>query len=218
MGLFRFTVTFQGSSLLPEDQYVNSFHFDSVEPVIITDYDNVRDMLRDFYNLIPSPGTSSIASFMSNRIQTAVTVRAYALEDEKPRAPRYESTFNLATRATADPMPEEVSLVLSFERPRVSGVPQSRRRNRVYLGPFAESANDVNARPASQLRITMARAARDMLDASNASVRWTWEVFSPTYEEHGPVRGGWVDNAWDTQRRRGQASTERTLWDEGIPV
>lgn len=218
MAFYRFTVTFQGSSLLPEDQYVNSWHFDHVEPVVISDYDNVRDMLRDFYNLIPASSTNSIASFMSNRIQTPVIVRAYDLGDPMPRAPRYESTFNLATRATGDPLPEEVALVLSFERPRVSGVPQSRRRNRVYLGPFAETANGTDARPSLALRTVMARSARDMLDASNASVRWTWEVNSPTYGEHGPVVGGWVDDAWDTQRRRGQSSSSRLLWTDALPA
>lgn len=218
MAFYRFTVTLQGASLLPEDQYVNSFHFDHVEPVVITDYDNVRDMLRDFYAAVPAGGTNSICSFLSNRIQTVATVRAYDLGDAKPRAPRYESTFNLAARGSGDPMPEEVALVLSFERPRISGTPQSRRRNRIYLGPFAESANDTNARPIPALTTTMGRAARDLLDASNTSVRWTWEVNSPTYDEHGPVVGGWIDNAWDTQRRRGQASSTRTLWNDEIPA
>lgn len=218
MAFYKFTVTLQGSSLLPEDQYVNTFHFDSVEPVVITDYDNVRDMLADFYNLVPSPSTTSIAGFMSNRIQTLATVKGYDLGDPLPRAPRYESSFNLATRASGDPLPEEVALVLSFQRPKESGQPQSRRRNRIYLGPFAESANGTDARPSVALQTTIARSARDMLDASNASVRWTWEVNSPTYNEHGPVHDGWVDNAWDTQRRRGQASTSRLLWDEGTPV
>lgn len=218
MAFYRFTVTLQGASLLPEDQYVNSFHFDHVEPVVITDYDNVRDMLRDFYAVSPVGGTGSISSFMSSRIQTVATVRAYDLGDPIPRAPRYESTFNMAARASGDPLPEEVALVLSFERPRISGTPQSRRRNRIYLGPFAESANGTDARPSAALRTNIARAARDMLDASNASVRWTWEVNSPTYNEHGPVVGGWIDDAWDTQRRRGQASSTRLLWDDAVPV
>jgi hypothetical protein len=40
----------------------------------------------------------------------------------------------------------------------------------------------------------------------------TWSVWSEANQTASPVRDGWVDDAWDTQRRRGLDSSARTTF------
>jgi hypothetical protein len=216
MTLYKFTVTFQDAGGLPENQIVNTWHFWD-EPGFVTDFDNVRDMLDDFYCTQPFGGTGSIVSFMSPGLAATVLVKAYNPSDPIPRTPVYESSFTRPNTSTGDPLPREVALVCSFQLPPISGTPQARRRNRVYLGPFGETANGTDGRPVLALRTNIARAARDLIDASNASLNWDWYVWSDTYQEGGPVQEGWVDDAWDTQRRRGLPATARTQFSDSLP-
>lgn len=212
--LYKFQVTIPTDSGIPKDSITNTFHFVN-DSAFATDFDNVRDMLRDFYTVAPLPGSGSIASFMAKSLTGPATVKAYNMAAPIPRAPDYESTFAITFGSTQPDLPAENSIVLSFQAPRESGLPQARRRNRVYLGPFSEGANTDAGRPGIGPRI--ASAARDMLEASDSSVAWRWVIYSPTTEEFHLVTNGWVDNAWDTQRRRGLAPTTRTTWTDSTP-
>lgn len=220
MALYRFDVIFDADNAMPADSIVNTWHFNNPAAGLPpSDFDNVRDMLEDFYNAVPAGSTISIASQMPGGLfQNTVRVRAYNLDDPLPRVPVYQSTFTATLSSSGDPMPTEVSLVLSISAAPVSGVPMARRRNRKYLGPFVEGANGTDARPSLALRLTIARAARDLLDAAQASASWGWRVYSPTTGDDFEPVSGWVDNAWDTQRRRGLAATERTVWSEDLPA
>jgi hypothetical protein len=51
-----------------------------------------------------------------------------------------------------------------------------------------------------------------MKAAAIASASWDWVVYSPTDDAYHEVANGWVDNAWDTQRRRGYKPTSRTTF------
>lgn len=212
--LFKFQVTIGTDSGIPRDAITNTWHFVN-DSAVATDFDNVRDMLRDFYTVVPTPGSGSIASFMSKSLNGPAIVKAYNMAAPIPRAPAYESSFPITFASTSDDLPSECAIVLSFQAPRESGLPQARRRNRVYLGPFASSANSASGRPGIAARV--ASAARDMLEASDSSVAWRWVTYSPTTEEFHLVTNGWVDNSWDTQRRRGLAPTTRTTWTDSTP-
>lgn len=215
MAVYRFQVTFPTDTALPADYVTNTWHFSSVgELPIITDFDNVRDMLDDFYSEVPTGKSNSIMSLMSNTLNTPALVKAYALEDPEPRAPVYESTFTGSYGSSS--LPAEVALCLSFQATRASGQPQSRRRNRVYLGPFADQGTN-QERPSAAMCETITAAARDLLQAADASVNWTWVIWSPTEGEDYEVNNGWVDNSWDTQRRRGVSPSTRYLWDDDSP-
>jgi len=104
---------------------------------------------------------------------------------------------------------------LSFQGERTSGQSQARRRGRVYLGPFGSSAGDTTSgRPSSGLRGGIITAAAAFGVQSQAAIEWVWGVISTA----GPsmsfseVKDGWVDDAWDTQRRRGEGATLRTTF------
>ena len=176
-------------------------------------------MLFDFYDAEMAPLSLAITDFMSNdAVGANWTVRAYDLSDPLPRAPVYQSGFTVTHLGNGNPLPSEVSLVVSIQAAPESGVPQARRRNRKYLGPFSVLGLEPPGRPTQPLILTVARAARDLLNAAQASLSWGWRVYSPTTGEDMEPVGGWVDDAWDTQRRRGLASSERELWSDALPT
>nr|CRY96814.1 hypothetical protein [uncultured prokaryote] len=221
MAICLYQVIFSSESGLPEDQIVNTFHFEGDAAV---DPDNPVDMLFDFYKLPPAGGgTALIASMPGQLLGTTMTVKGYDLEEAKPRVPFVETTTSISP-SVSNALPGEVAMCLSFQAAAESGQPQARRRNRVYLGPFIENTN-VGSRPTPTIRSTAIRAARDMLVAANASINWKWVVYSPTTAAasspsaaYWPVQNGWVDNAWDSQRRRGWSPTTREIWTATIPA
>ena len=202
---------------IPADTIVNTWHFDNTA-FPVSDWDNVRDMLRDFYDA-QSVGTFSITQFMTEEsVQSEWSIAGYNLDDPEPRAPLYESSFEVTgLNESAVPLPREVALVLSMQAEPVSGVPQARRRNRKYLGPFGINALANDGRPSPNLRNVIAYSARDLLNAAQASASWGWRLYSPTTSQTMEPHDGWVDDAWDTQRRRGWDLTSRTLWSEELP-
>lgn len=219
MPLYRFDVVIPSVTALPEDVTVNTWHFFNGSPVLPSDFDNVRDMLFDFYDVEQATLNLAITDFMSNdAVGANWVVRAYDLSDPLPRAPVYTSGFTVTHLGNANPMPSEVALVLSIQAAPESGVPQARRRNRKYLGPFSVLGLEAPGRPSLPLMLTIGRAAKELLNAAQASLSWGWRVYSPTTDLDLEPVGGWVDNAWDTQRRRGLASSLREPWSETLPV
>lgn len=202
-GVFRFDVLIPSDTGLPSDTMVNTWHFEETGAPY-GNYDNVRDMLADFYNLMDGYMAGAL-------IQNDLTVKAYDLAQPEPRVPVYEGVIEI-TPAAGVPLPSEVALVLSIRADYESGTSSARRRNRKYIGPIVGAQNAGNGRPTTTLVNGLCGAASDMLAAAQASVSWTWVVYSPTDGEAHPVIGGWVDDSWDTQRRRGLDPTSRTTW------
>lgn len=209
--IHRFVVTLPHVSGISEDRATNTWHFERPTiPVPVTDYDNVRDMLADFYVMQPPGASNSIASHMSPTISGFAAVAAYDLEEPSPRRPVYESTFPIAG-AGGTALPSEVAVCMSFQAARSSGVAQASRRNRIYLGPWGVPANE-NGLVKSSLQTIIVKAGQELAAAADASATWNWVVYSPKKHEAYPVHDGWVDNAFDTQRRRGISATGRSTF------
>lgn len=221
MSVHRFDVIFQSTTNLPEDNMVNTWHFNGDPTFPATDFDNVRDMLKDFYTAIPgTTGASTrISQYMpSSLINATALVKAYDLADPVPRVPVYESSFALVSLTSSAPLPAEVALCISFQGEAESGTNPARRRNRKYLGPWASTVSGNDGRPTPTLRAVIAGAGRRLKEAADASVTWEWCWYSPTDSANGVVDNGWVDNAWDTQRRRGPAPTTRSTFTDSTPA
>lgn len=215
-GLHVFQWAFQGVSGLAEDQFVNSWHF-VMSGVLGPDYENVEDMLYNFYTGDSLSEAPSIANFMTvENITGDYTLKAYNLEDPKPRTPVFESSGSVSPGG-ADSLPTECAAVLSFQAVVESGENQKRRRNRVYLGPFGEAANN-NGLLADTLVERLLFQGRSLKNESAGSSTWSWHIYSPTDDNAEPVWSGWVDNAWDTQRRRGIRKTARGIFNALQPT
>lgn len=206
MALHRLQTIFQDTTLMPEHARVNTTYWDPVPASPLPNPIDLVDMVWEFYNT--DAPTQSITDFYgAGGYSGLVEFKLYDMSDPEPRRPVYETTRSYTPISNQQMLPHEVALCLSFQADPVSGVPQARRRGRIFLGPLAEAASS-QARPSTSILNVVETAAQRLLDESGLGA-WKWQVYSRTSQTHATVTGGWIDNAWDTQRRRGNAPTAR---------
>lgn len=214
MAEFRCQVTIPAVTSIAEDALVNVWGVAGA-PSDAGDWaPDFAGNIKDFYD--------AWATYRSTLFNWAgAGLKVYRLSDPKPRAPRYEAALGLVASKASTTLPTEVAVCLSFQALQLSGAPQARRRGRIYLGPFGTNAAQSNAsRPDTGLTGSISLAAKNLLIASDSnSEGWKWAILSPTGVP-GPteaiayslVDNGWVDDAWDTQRRRGLAPATKFAW------
>jgi hypothetical protein len=204
MSVTRVQVTLKTVDANPENFVTNSWAvFTGVPPINVA---ATVTSFKDFYDDIN-------ATYWSNAIaQNGHIVKFYALPGTPPNYPFAESTFNLAAAPTGVPLPSECAIVLSMQGTRTAGAPQARRRGRVYLGPWGSAAN-TTGRPTPALATQIASAVQTLntnLEAQSPISRLN--VWSQADGQGVEITDGWIDNAWDTQRRRGLQYTSRTTY------
>lgn len=200
---FKAQVTLAMASNIPEDNVVNTFHFESSDPAFMAA--TVPVALKDAYQIIRPMLPVTVK-------QNGHSIKVYSMAQPEPRVPIYDGTFNFTTAPSGDPMPPEVALCCSFQAARISGDDQRNRRGRVYLGPHRKNGLETDGRPHPDVISQAAAFGQFLLDASDGWANTKWVVYSPTNGTMANVVNGWVDNAWDTQRRRGIRPTARTLF------
>lgn len=215
--LLRAQVVIPNDNALPEDSFINVFHFDADDGNSEEEcLDAIKLGLTNFYGQVGP-------AIMSSHAGDNATVKYYDMRDAKPRQPLRTDTFALTVGGTA-PYPNEVALCVSFSADVASGEKAARKRGRVFIGPIGgqgQTTTGGETRPTTTTLDTIATAAGNMaqgLDVTIGSVKWA--VFSPTMlatgstidEAFNDVTHGWIDNAFDTQRRRGAAATARRTW------
>lgn len=212
MAVFRAQVVFPMFTNIPSDVTTNTFHFTELSPLgLEAAADAITPRLSAFYTNVYGTGRE-MASYM--RPGNAV-VHWYDLSAPVPRVP-YTLPLNAVISTTTTTLPTEVSCVLSFQGDAESGVPQARRRGRVFLPALTNgviSASAASAYPqfaSAFLTVVTAQAEATLLDLGVTGMRWA--VWSPTDQAATIVTNGWVDNTPDTQRRRGIDPTSRTLF------
>jgi len=140
-----------------------------------------------------------------------VTFKAYDMANPEPRVPVRTGTFNVPETQDVI-LPTEVAMVLSFQAAKISGQPQARRRGRIYV-PFVRGpALGNDSRPTTAAIGLLRVAGENLLAASVAATTWDWVVYSPTTGLDHVITNGWIDNEFDTQRRRGRRATTRTVY------
>lgn len=220
--LYRVQVSIPLESAVAEDAIVNTFYFDDDDDPVAGPEDTqgwILDKLTAFYQAVDSV-------MFPDTVGGNATVRMYDMRDPEPRVAKAEEQIMLNPSINA-PLPNEVALCMSFQAERVSGQLQRRRRGRVFLGPVAESAVAVigsHSRPLASVRNTIATAAEAMatpfLHPGSPGLHLNWSIYSRRTDELGAslddsfhdVKDGWIDDAWDIQRRRGAAPTAREVW------
>lgn len=202
---------------LPRDLTVNAFNFvaapGAVDPELLAD---LGDLVKAFYN--DAPGAAHpIAYYLSGVINRAAcknvlyNVNLVSGEIGDPIA---ETTWSLAGAASGStPMPLEVALCASYKASDGS-IPLARRRGRVYLGPLNTTVLNVTGDyPApSSAFVNQVVWASDQLAAASAALGAPWAVWSRAQAGAYGIDAGWVDNEFDTQRRRGVEATSRSTW------
>lgn len=138
----------------------------------------------------------------------AFKIRGYRMADPLPREPIFEYSFTGTETRSTESLPLEVALCCSFK-----ALPPNTpsRRGRIFIGPLSVRALDVDATgvPTAAFMNAVAAAAY-ALNQDLSDLTATWIINGAA----GPVgvAHGWVDNAFDTQRRRGVEATTRVSW------
>jgi hypothetical protein len=191
---------------LSANYVTNSWCFITAGIPGLSDYPDYTTAFKDFYD--------DLSGFLSLPIaQNAHEVKYYDLEQTTPpNYPVATGTFNLASAPTSPGLPSEVALCLSFQGQKVPGFPQNRRRGRVYIGPLAQTQNTAGRPGVSLISGINAAAVALCTSLKAASVPADLAVWSQVDGDAVVVEDGWVDDAWDTQRRRGVQRTSRTTW------
>lgn len=209
----RCMVVFQGGTGIPEDRFVNTFHFQHPSSDLNVAAAELGPLIEDFYK--EDNSTLSISGYLSEFINRAAEMRFYDMNDSLPRVPVVR-VWSLNPVGLTGNLPEEVAVVLSLR-----GAPPitPRRRGRLYIGPLVSGAGTVGS-PTAPTRVAttfandLTLAAQTLkigVEALSIAAWWAIRSTVPVVN-YVRVEGGWVDNAFDTQRRRGPDATSRQQW------
>lgn len=221
MALLKAQVVFANQNGNPDDVYVNTFHFSGPTSAAQA----IADTLATFYSFDPGGTPQSIGSYLSPALVRGETgllaprVKVYELASGPPHAggdPILEDTFPLPAATSPAPLPHELAVCLSY----YAGTNSPSKRGRIYIGPLgthalgAEAGGD--ARPLADFRLAL-RTMGNYLMGQSAAIGAPWSVFGKStvigsVKVMRTVTGGWIDNAFDVQRRRGSVSTSREVW------
>jgi len=216
MGINRVVARLPYFTGVPEDVVTNTFHYGTVATPTPTQIAAMIDGVQSFYDTAAPTDTVGewIAPWVS-RVASACQVEVYDLSDTPPRVPIGSGTFTLPAVSGTGTLPAETAMCLSFRAAYVSGEPNARRRGRVYIGPLSSSALNPGSGtsfpvPTNSFITNLLNAASDSLNNIPGAEGCVWGVYSPTDNINRKIIEAWVDNAVDTQRRRGNAPTSRT--------
>lgn len=232
MAVLRALCTIPMASALPADAVVNTWYFgvpdgDETETYIET---NVEPSLKAFYAAIDE-------YYANNTATTNATVTWYDMSEPEPRVPIVENNLGMTQKGSSAQgnLPSELAVVMSFHGAYVSGTNRQRQRGRIYVGPLhagigAGASGTDYSRPGSAFVTALRNAGNTLMGAASGSGgAFTWIVRSANARDNSdpeipynerplltptgyPVVGGWVDDAWDVQRRRGVAASTRNTF------
>lgn len=206
---------FQGPSGLPEDQFVTTYVFRN-DNVLDRDgmFSAVETALTNFWSDPAADDNDKLVKYIPDNFSGG-NIKLFDLGATPPRIPEETGLLSsIVPSGTMAPLPREVAVCLSYH----TGGPGPRNRGRIYLGPLTSQALETPAgaapRVQTSLRTKIVDRATDM--ATNPSLECTWVLWSRANAATYQIVGGWVDDAFDTQRRRGAAPSSRTSW--GAPI
>jgi len=216
MGYMRALVELNNDTLQPVDRVTNTWHFRTPAGVAAA-APTVSTILDTFY--------TAFGGLFSGNLPGTGDITFYDLEDPTPRPPVATGAVSF-TPAASSFFPNEVAIVLSFQGIAVAGLPQARRRGRIYVGPLAAGSGTDDAGDmwvTTTARNALAGAAEAvMTDTTLPGL--IWSVFSTTTAGPGPwsaaqlddafitIVNGWCNNRFDTMRSRGTAPSSRVVF------
>lgn len=220
--MYMCTVVFASDGTPQAKHWSNTVFFkdDGATPMTFSAAaDAVKVLMDKFFGQIFAPGTARLSSFLSQNISIADSrYKVYDLGEPAPRIPQIRTYAGGAVNAGIG-LPNECAAVISYRSgPGTTGggSTDKRKRGRIFLGPLAQSAvADGTASHPDEIIYSgfmnaMLGAADYLRDQTDNDL--TWVQYSRAGDTVGNVSGGFVENAFDTQRRRGLPSSVRTTW------
>jgi len=203
------TILLQPASGIPSDVAINTYAVDIPTPITNSD---LRDAFFAFY--------SNISDYISGTVERTGNsgfITLTDIDDPEPRVPYYADALGVLSPHEGFNVPSELAVCLSLRTPTGSGDVPARHRGRVYIGPLSSEAievptSDAPARVLPAFVTSLTSAASTLRADISALGDSFWCVWSRVDDNFREVSGGWVDNAFDIQRRRGELATLRTNW------
>lgn len=210
MALIRAAVIQHYYTNLPADVAVNDLWFETENPADnVTDQNAILTALNNAYG--------HLEPFRAGVLKTtgSHTIKLYD-NSAPPNSPpiRIGGPYNMSAPTNTTNLPLEVAVCASFRGTYDVPVNPQSVRGRAYLGPFNNTAiayGDADTWPSVATGlITAVGNWMDDIVAVGGTARWV--VYSRKLEVPWLVVAGWIDNDFDTQRRRGVDATARTAW------
>lgn len=218
----RASIVMQGASGLPRDETVNTLSFVAEKTMGFAAVLQIHNDIQELWTAIGGSFSNEIA-------RTGAQVHYYDWSIAPPNPPLYVEALSIPARlAGVVDMPRELAMCVSFKAPTLSGTVPARRRGRIYLGPLVQDSTSLDYdMPQAATLTAFAGAFGAFLQASQANEGSRWAIVSRRIAggwlsgQQGPpnlagavspVDEGWIDNAWDIQRRRGLEPTSRVTF------
>lgn len=230
------TVTLPSSTGMAEDGIVNQFALVGDPGEYDTDFELLRTAFANFYNAVPSGASVNVASLLSpvlSRTTLASVVKLYDIEGHLSGTPHgspiAEGGFTLAAAGAGTPLPSEVALVFTLETASRAASPvevadsgdsgtardrpKMRHTGRIYLGPLGSITTRVvsgvcrptdNATDVPRLAFSVLQTAIEGIAAGGSLGVWSRKDAIVR-----PAAFVSCDDAFDTQRRRGEGPKNR---------
>lgn len=228
------TVTLPHRSGLVKDNPVIGFVFASESDIDAAGMVNIETDLTAFFNTADATTTLKVANFISPAISRTVapTFRHYNLDGhlagDAHGSPVRTQAMALLGAASAGnaPLPSEVAICMSYNANFGTDAefiplarPRARDRGRVYIGPLNAVVihEDVTIHSATvepNVMDTIGRAGARLMARVSGGVG-SWVVWSRKNASVKNVVNISVDNAFDTQRRRGEKASLRSNYTIG---
>lgn len=221
---YKVSVILAAGSGLPRDAVQNTMYYAFSTVPSSGQFDALGGVIRDFYTQFISGGTNRVKDYLADHLDHSSNA-AKCLFYLMPGSPgptgtpvhQFNWTLTAATSVGAN-LPDQVAVVNSFHGSLVGVINAARHRGRFYLGPLSTNAlqllsgtgapNTVSATMATDVT----KASQQYLSVAAAAVGWDWRVWSQADWTPHSVVGGYVDDRFDTQRRRLERTTGRTTW------
>ncbi len=198
------------------DDCVNTFAV-TVPNEAVTTPEQLTDKFDRFYNGL-SGGSTRLSTFINGSIrrEDGLVLELIESPESPPNVPFFTRVYDLPPPAVSTSLPQEVACCLSFnDGGYAAAANKGRHRGRIYFGPLVTTAAATGtggiARPEATLVQSLTDRGRNLINELN-DVDADWCVWSRVNGTFLTVQGGWVDNEFDTQRRRGHERTGRTFW------
>jgi hypothetical protein len=199
---------------LPKDSVVNTLAFD------VSGAGPSSSWMPDLAQLVYDAWTNAsgsngvLTNYYGESLSGFGEIKVYDLGDAEPRNPLILDT-EFTPSSSSTPLPAEVALCLSFKT--TQGNANGRHRGRIYIGPLGGTAGVAkdsigNSIPSTGLISAVSDLGKELYDRAEAA-DMPWSIWSRASNSLGHILATWVDNAFDTQRRRGTNATGRTAVD-----
>lgn len=218
---------------MPEDTCENVFHVGHETEPTALQIELCVEAVVEFYTVAAAGAVQDVGFYLNDvldRTTDASSVLAYKTDDLSGAtpfgSPVDQLSFTLGAQASGAPFPEEVACVVSYNGdltnvavsqanpspPPATIRPAQRRRGRTFIGPLsAITGVEVSGRirPTDQFRDDTLTNFKALADAINALLNCEFGVWSKADADFYRAVAAYMDDAWDTQRRRGPDPTDR---------